>query len=189
MVDERNKKKGKFIEEKKNGFEFKKVYVIPLLIAAAVLLFVLAGSWNETPKNLNVTSEKTPVINAGSGNSGTGKTDSDTTIIPVSKVDDGKAHFYNYESSSGVTIRFFVLKSSDGVFRAAFDACDVCYSAKKGYRQEGDYMVCNNCGNKFPSTKINEEKGGCNPASLDRTIDGGNIVIKNADIEKGVRFF
>ena len=30
-------------------------------------------------------------------------------------------------------------------------------------------MVCNNCGQKFSSDLINEIKGGCNPAPLERT--------------------
>ncbi|MFH1786811.1 MAG: DUF2318 domain-containing protein [archaeon] len=112
-----------------------------------------------------------------------------TLKIPISEINDGKAHFYSYNGAGGKTIRFFVLKSSDGVYRAAFDACDVCFEAKKGYRQEGDYMVCNNCGRRFPSTRINIEEGGCNPAPLDREVIGGNVLIKKADIELGGKYF
>ena len=108
--------------------------------------------------------------------------------IPVSEVNDGDAHFYKY-NSRGVDIRYFVLKSSDGVIRAAFDTCDVCYDAKRGYRQEGDDMVCNNCGQRFASVKINVEKGGCNPAPLTRKVDGSELVIKTDDIETGRWYF
>lgn len=108
--------------------------------------------------------------------------------IPVSDVDDGKAHFY-YFDSNGVRVNYFVLKSSDGVIRAAFDTCDVCYEAKKGYHQEGDYMVCNNCGQRFSSVNINEIKGGCNPAPLDRTVSGGNVVITSDTIAAGRWYF
>ena len=73
--------------------------------------------------------------------------------------------------------------------RAAFDACDVCYAAKKGYRQEGNFMVCNNCGQKFISTRINEVRGGCNPAPLERKIVGDKLVIATADILTGARYF
>ncbi len=81
------------------------------------------------------------------------------------------------------------MKSSDGVMRAAFDACDVCFREKKGYRQEGDVMVCNNCGQRFPSTKINVLKGGCNPAPLGRTVQGDSLVINASDIEQGGWYF
>jgi uncharacterized membrane protein len=50
-------------------------------------------------------------------------------------------------------------------------------------------MVCNNCGQRFPSERINVEKGGCNPAPLDRTVDGSDLVIKINDIEGGKKYF
>jgi uncharacterized membrane protein len=115
-------------------------------------------------------------------------TNKEEVRIPVSEVNDGDAHYYSYDSN-GVKIRYFVLKSSDGVIRAAFDTCDVCYKEKKGYRQDGDDMVCNNCGQRFASVKINEEKGGCNPAPLDRTVVGNDLVIKTSDIESGRWYF
>ena len=70
--------------------------------------------------------------------------------MPVSSVSDGKAHFFTYEAN-GTTVKYFVLADSNGKVRAALDACEVCYPQKKGYHQEGDTMVCNNCGQTFPS--------------------------------------
>ena len=46
---------------------------------------------------------------------------------PVALLEDGKARHFQLETAEGITVRYFVLKSSDGVFRAAFDACDVCW--------------------------------------------------------------
>lgn len=115
-------------------------------------------------------------------------TENNEVQIATSKIDDGKAHFYTYDTN-GVQVRFFVLKSSDGVLRAAFDTCDTCYREKKGYRQEGDDMVCNNCGLKFASIRINEQKGGCNPAPLDRRVDSENLYININDIKAGSWYF
>jgi len=108
--------------------------------------------------------------------------------IPVGEVSDGKAHYFSFEAS-GTTVKFFLVKSSDGVIRAAFDACDVCFRSKKGYTQEGDFMICNNCGRRFHTSRINIEQGGCNPAPLNRTVDGQHLVIKVADLGPGARFF
>lgn len=108
--------------------------------------------------------------------------------IPLNDVDDGKAHYYAY-TREGKEIKFFVIKSRDGVIRAAFDACDVCFPAKKGYTQDGDYMICNNCGRRFHSSQVNVVEGGCNPAPLKRQQVGTNLVIKIADILPGARFF
>ena len=102
--------------------------------------------------------------------------------IPVTAVSDGKAHHYQVKADDGTMVTFFVLKSSDGVIRAAIDACDVCYKAGKGYYQDGDVMVCVNCGQRFASNRINVVKGGCNPAPLNRTIKGDKLVITMNDI-------
>lgn len=108
--------------------------------------------------------------------------------IPVADVDDGNAHYFIYEKD-GFEVKFFLLKSNDGVIRAAFDACDVCFREKKGYTQDGDFMVCNNCGQKFHSSRINEVKGGCNPSPLARVFDDKTITIKEADIMSGRGYF
>jgi uncharacterized membrane protein len=102
--------------------------------------------------------------------------------ISVSEISDGKAHHYQVQADDGTMVDFFVLKSADGILRAAIDACDVCFRSGLGYYQEGDNMVCKNCGQKFASNKINVIKGGCNPAPLDRTIAGDKLVINMRDI-------
>ena len=102
---------------------------------------------------------------------------------------NGKARHFTYKTDDGVPIRYFIVKSSDGVIRAAFDACDVCWPENKGYIQKGDRMVCKNCGRQFPSTRINEVRGGCNPAPLNRTVVNGTVIITVADILEGKGYF
>ncbi len=116
------------------------------------------------------------------------KTSGDVVSIPVSTFDDGKAHYFEHKKGD-ITIRYFVLKSADGILRAAFDACDVCWPAGKGYAQDGDFMVCRNCGQRFHSTKVNEVKGGCNPAPLERRVENGTIFIRVSDILDGKTYF
>jgi len=109
--------------------------------------------------------------------------------LPLARVSDGAAHFYRFEDG-GKEIRFFVVKGSDGALHTAFDACDVCFHEKKGYVQQGGFMICKNCNRKFAITMIGRmNSGGCNPSHLDHAGDGGNISIKAADIESGARFF
>lgn len=108
--------------------------------------------------------------------------------IPVSEL-GAKARFYEYKTAAGKSVRFFAMRSSDGVYRAALDSCDVCFEAKKGYRQEGDDMVCNNCGNHFHSAQINEAGGGCNPVGLGRKVAGENLTISARELEAGASYF
>lgn len=109
--------------------------------------------------------------------------------IPLSEVSSGQAKFYEYKTSNGRPVRFFVMKSSDGVYRAAADACVVCYRERKGYRQEGDDMVCNNCRKHFPSALVNEVTGGCNPDGIPRSIQGDKLLIATSDLEARTEMF
>jgi uncharacterized membrane protein len=112
----------------------------------------------------------------------------DAVRIPLKTLDSGKVLFLSLESE-GRPLYYFALKSQDGAYRAALDACDVCYRTNRGYRQEGDLMVCNNCGQSFPSNRIGEIKGGCNPHPLARRIEGQYLVIGKADIVAGKEYF
>ncbi len=103
-------------------------------------------------------------------------------IIPIKDVNDGKAHYFKAKSGDGTMVDFFLVQSADGIIRAAVDSCDVCYRSGKGYIQEGNVMVCTNCGRRFATDRINEVKGGCNPAPLARVVDGKNLVISMNDI-------
>ena len=107
---------------------------------------------------------------------------------PVALFQDGQARHFEHRAD-GLTVKYFILKSSDGVIRAAFDACDVCWPAGKGYYQDDDHMVCRNCGRRFASVRVNEVKGGCNPAPLYRTVEGDQLVILVKDILDGKQFF
>lgn len=108
---------------------------------------------------------------------------------PVATFNDGKARFYEHRAGDGIVIKYFILKSSDGVIRAAFDACDVCWEAGKGYVQKDEFMICKNCGRRFHSTKVNEVAGGCNPSPLSRTIKDGKVIIDTQNILAGKRYF
>jgi uncharacterized membrane protein len=108
--------------------------------------------------------------------------------FPASLFEDGKARHFEHVNGD-ITIRYFILKSSDGILRAAFDACDVCWPAGKGYYQDGDFMVCRNCGRRFASVLVNEVKGGCNPAPLNRSLENGKLVIQVKDILDGRQYF
>ena len=110
-------------------------------------------------------------------------------VHPVKLFEDGRARHFQLDTKDGLSIKYFVLKSADGIIRAAFDACDVCWASGKGYSQAGDDMVCRNCGKRFASVKVNEIRGGCNPAPLKRQVVGENLVIEVKDILEGWQYF
>jgi len=104
---------------------------------------------------------------------------------------DGIAKFYNVKMPSGKTIYFFAVKDQFGTYRAAADACEVCYGERKGFRQEGNQIVCNNCGNSYPLEKIATEKGGCNPGPINPNLKvaNGKISITQQELEQVEELF
>ncbi len=169
---EYSSKKAAVLQENKS-----KLNPIAIVIVAAAIVAIGAVSFYLT---------STPAPEAGSV--AAAPTGTAEVSYPVSMFADGKARHFEY-SAGGLTIRYFILKSSDGVIRAAFDACDVCWPAGKGYYQDGDDMVCRNCGRRFASVLVNEVKGGCNPAPLNRRVEGGQLILKAADILQGKAYF
>ena len=103
--------------------------------------------------------------------------------IPVSEITN-QAKWYEYDLGEK-KIKFFVVRAEGESIKTAFDACDVCYYSGKGYRQEGDYMVCNNCGNRYPIAGLgteNKTPGGCWPGYLPNVVEGEYVLIKVKDL-------
>ena len=160
------------------GGKGNRLFLIAVVLLLGTATIVAAGWFGGIFKN-------TPMDNARAA----GVVESaDAVRIPLSALDSGKALFLETDLE-GRQIHYFAIKSSDGVYRAAYDACDVCFRANRGYRQENDLMVCNNCGQAFPSVKVNEVKGGCNPAPLARMVDGQTLVIRKGDLAAGKDYF
>lgn len=103
--------------------------------------------------------------------------------IPVSELSGGKAKFMEHAAPAG-PVRFFAIKGADGVYRVALDACEICFHARKGYVQNGDEMVCRQCGNSYPPFLIDEAPGGCHPIRVPREVDGQHVVVLAADVER-----
>ena len=148
----------------------KKIVLISIIIIGAILF--LAGCTGTTQNNLNTNTKS---------NSPPQVTETEVRI-PVSDISTTAA-FYSYDSNS-VTNRYFAVKDKQGTVHVAFDACDVCYAAKKGYKQVGDVMQCLNCGRQFAITSIGTENtnGGCWPSYLPMTVNGSAVTIKIADL-------
>lgn len=101
-----------------------------------------------------------------------------------------QAKFFK-ENVDGKDIKFFAIKDEQGNVKVAFDACDVC-GGLKGYHQEAEDMVCNNCGRHFKISQLgstNVNGGGCWPSYLRHKEENGNIIITTNDISKGGKFF
>ncbi|MBL7156366.1 MAG: DUF2318 domain-containing protein [Candidatus Pacebacteria bacterium] len=112
-------------------------------------------------------------------------------ILAEESFENTEANFYNTKLSNGKTVYYFVVRDKQGIFRAAANACQVCFDSRTGFRQQGDYMVCNTCGNKYPLEKIATEKGGCNPGPINPNLEvaNGKVMIQEKDLQEVAYFF
>lgn len=90
------------------------------------------------------------------------------------------AKFYPYNTDD-TYMEVIAIRATDGSVRTALNTCQVCYSSGRGYyEQDGDVLVCKNCGNRFTVDQIEVIKGGCNPVPIldeNKTEDDQKIVI------------
>lgn len=182
----RQKKRSQFSKPAAKKTYKKNATILGALLMIGLLSYFFGRGLADQPEATAITvSPSSTDGNAASG----GASASGEISIPISDLGSGQAKYFNYVASNKTAMRFFVIKSSDGVYRAALDACDVCYRHKKGYQHVGDDMVCRKCGQRFPSKLVNEVTGGCNPVALARAVSGGNLLIKAADLENLKTYF
>ncbi|MCX7039609.1 MAG: Fe-S-containing protein, partial [Spirochaetes bacterium] len=85
------------------------------------------------------------------------------------------------------------VRAPDATIRTALNTCQICYSSGRGfYTQQGDVLVCNNCGNRFKVSQVERIKGGCNPVPITgewKTEEADFIVISKAFLEQAKPLF
>jgi uncharacterized membrane protein len=100
-------------------------------------------------------------------------------FIPVEEVSETVV-FYPV-NVDGTKMEVLVVKAPDGTIRTAFNTCQVCYGSGRAYYvQQGNVVVCQNCGNRFRMSDIEIVRGGCNPVPITekyKTVDEKGITI------------
>jgi len=169
---------------------------------AAISMFALIGcssaSKSSTATANNATSNSSNSNSTGSSKES--KTEATnkaaSNIVPAIEINkseiSNKVKFYPYESN-GIKMEVLALKANDGTIRTALNTCQVCYSSGKGYYvQEGNELVCQNCGNRFSADMVGKTKGGCNPVPISDTSkvdDGTKITIDKNYLDKNKAYF
>ena len=168
--------------------------VLISMLTGAMAILISGCSNNSTSQSTKTTSTSADTQVASSENTTAnditttvdGSADNVTSIkkggylaIPIADLSQ-TASFYKADID-GTEIELVALKDSKGNLRTAFNACQVCYSSGRGYyRQEGEYLVCQNCGNSFTIDQVGIASGGCNPWPIldsDRTVTDDEIQI------------
>ena len=82
--------------------------------------------------------------------------------IPIAELSE-QIKIYSF-TVDGLNMEVLAAKDSDGTVRTAFNTCQVCNGSRKAYFvEQGDKVVCQNCGNAFGRENVGVLSGGCNP--------------------------
>lgn len=182
---------------------YKKLFIIGI---ALLSIFAMVGCSSSSKESAANTSSEASNSSNSSKSSDTSSSNKDSksesakTIptdivsgIEINKADiSATAKFYPYESD-GIKMEVLALKANDSTIRTALNTCQVCYSSGKGYYvQEGNELVCQNCGNRFALNMVGKSKGGCNPVPISDTSkadNGTKITIDKNYLDKNKAYF
>ncbi|QOX62220.1 DUF2318 domain-containing protein [Anoxybacterium hadale] len=155
------------------------IILVVAVFAAAAAAFVLLA-----PKDGDLALSGNPTKEAVLNENG-------DLVISGSDITETAA-FYTYNELDK-KMEIIAVKASDGTIRTAFNTCQVCYSSGKGYYiQEGEFLVCQNCGNRFGMDEVELTKGGCNPVPITdeyKTEADGVITIPKDFLEEAQVIF
>ena len=90
------------------------------------------------------------------------KNKDDELVIPKENI-TSIATFINYVVED-TTIQLIAVRGTDGEVRVSFNTCNVCSPSPNAYfKQVGEYLECQNCGNRFHIDELGNDSTGCNP--------------------------
>ena len=159
----------KKVQNKSNFFKIFAVSFSALLVII-IAVVLINGITNKSSTDSSSRASANIAANSDTGTNG------DLTI--QIKDISNQARFYPVEVD-GTKLEVIAVKAPDGSIRTAFNTCQVCYSSGRGYyNQEGNELVCQNCGNRFGMEDVEVTRGGCNPVP----IDGNNKIASDTSI-------
>ena len=112
-------------------------------------------------------------------------------VIPKEGI-SGQASFFAF-TLDGTRMEVLAVRASDGSVRTALNTCQVCFNSGRGwYVQDGEVLVCQNCGNRFKIDQIERQKDGCNPIPITadlKTENAKTITIASSLLVQAKPFF
>lgn len=112
-------------------------------------------------------------------------------VLSVNDISD-TVSFYPVDVD-GTQVEVLAVKAPDGTIRTAFNTCQVCYDSGRGYyKQEGNVLVCQNCGNRFSMDRVEALAGGCNPWPIfnqNKTVTEESITISSKFLKESKQIF
>jgi uncharacterized membrane protein len=105
--------------------------------------------------------------------------------IPVSQLSDGDLHRFQ-ATEKGNEIRFWLYQKPDGKVATVFDACQICGAV--GFYKSAQGVTCKNCAAPINGQSVGTA-GGCNPIPLKAEQISDVVVIREAEVAAGAKWF
>jgi hypothetical protein len=175
-----------------------RIVVLGYVVLVLALLMGLSGCGQDAPGGSatdasggGATTTAPPSSTGTGANRATATPAGSDIVIPLADVTE-QARFYPTDVD-GTAIEVLAVKAPDGTIRTAFNTCQICYDSGRGYyEQEGNVLVCQNCGNRFAMDDVEIKAGGCNPVPIfaeDKTTTDESIVIPVSYLKQAKAIF
>jgi FTR1 family protein len=105
--------------------------------------------------------------------------------IPLKQIYDGDLHRFEAKEG-GVEVRFWLYQKPDGKIATVFDACEIC--GPVGFYKSKQGVICKNCAALMNPQSIGMA-GGCNPIPLKAQVTDDAVIVSEADVAAGRRYF
>jgi uncharacterized membrane protein len=155
-----------------------KAGLIPVLMLSALFTVTAAEDNSQAANSRTADNSRTAVVDRD-------------LVIPLKDL-SSTVQFYPVVIE-GTAMEVLAALAPDGTYRTAFNTCQSCYDSGRGYyRQNGNVLVCQNCGNRFRLTQIEVRAGGCNPVPIfpaNKTVDAENITIPQSFLRQAKGIF
>lgn len=109
--------------------------------------------------------------------------------LPVADLESREVRFYRFLNRGNQEVKFFVGRDEEGEVHVAFDANEICFKRKRGYEAEDGWLACRVCDKAFRLADVNQGGGGCKPVPVAHRVEDGELVLAEADLLQGWRFF
>ncbi len=110
-------------------------------------------------------------------------------VVDVADLAPSQVRFYRFLNRGNQEVRFFVGRDRTGELQVAFDASETHAKLGRGFRHEGDWMVDAKCGSACRLDQVNQGGHGCTPIPLAHRVVGHTVVLTEAQILTGWRYF
>lgn len=149
--------------------------IIPVLVICAIAVSIILVNQNSNKEKVDTTAK---VID-------------EDLVIQVADISE-QVTFYPV-TIDGTELEVMALKATDGTIRTAFNTCQICYNSGRGhYEQDGEFLICQNCQNRFGLDDIEVTRGGCNPIPITpeyKEVSEDSIIISKDFLQEATVVF